>query len=64
MDYSYTSISANTRKGVEIMKKSLSFSKTILLSIASIFVVASDVIAYSGSFLLLGEPKCPKSLLK
>lgn len=46
------------------MKKNLSFSKTILLSIASIFVVASDVITYSGSFLFLGEPKCPKSLLK
>lgn len=64
MDYSCTSISTNIRKGVRIMKKKLSFSKTILFSIASIFVVASDIITYSGSFLFLGEPKCPKSLLK
>ncbi len=46
------------------MKKNSSLSKIVLFSIASMFVMASDVIAYSGSLFLWGEPKCPKSLLK
>jgi hypothetical protein len=28
------------------------------------FVVAADLITASGSFLMWGEPKCPKDLLK
>ncbi|WP_157047120.1 AgrD family cyclic lactone autoinducer peptide [Alkaliphilus metalliredigens] len=46
------------------MKKNSSLSKMILFSVASMFVIASDVIAHSGSVLLWGESKCPKNLLK
>ncbi|NLP45787.1 MAG: cyclic lactone autoinducer peptide [Epulopiscium sp.] len=46
------------------MKKNKGFKNTILLSIAVMFVAASNMIATSGSFILVGEPKCPKSLLR
>ncbi|NLP45955.1 MAG: cyclic lactone autoinducer peptide [Epulopiscium sp.] len=46
------------------MKKNKGFKNTILLSIAVMFVAASNMIATSGSLFLVGEPKCPKSLLK
>lgn len=38
--------------------------RSILYSIASIFVLSADVISNSGSILLWGETKCPKNLLK
>ena len=64
MDNLYASIPINIRKGVEIMKKRPYLSNMILFSIASMFVIASDVITNSGSIIFWGEPKCPKNLLK
>jgi|BioPla2DNA2_1021312.scaffolds.fasta_scaffold16461_4 cyclic lactone autoinducer peptide len=52
------------RKGGENMKKSLLSSSSILFSFASFFVIAAGILVRSGSILLWGEPKCPKSLLK
>ncbi|NLJ87928.1 MAG: cyclic lactone autoinducer peptide [Epulopiscium sp.] len=46
------------------MKKSLLSSSSILFSFASFFVIAAGILVRSGSILLWGEPKCPKSLLK
>ncbi|SNT29393.1 cyclic lactone autoinducer peptide [Anaerovirgula multivorans] len=46
------------------MKNNGSIFKIALFSIASMFVLASDLVAYSGSVLFWGEPKCPKNLLK
>ncbi|WP_141131546.1 AgrD family cyclic lactone autoinducer peptide [Anaerovirgula multivorans] len=46
------------------MKNNGSIFKVVLFSIASMFVLASDLIACSGSIVFWGEPKCPKNLLK
>ncbi|AKL95835.1 hypothetical protein CACET_c23890 [Clostridium aceticum] len=46
------------------MKNNSSILKIALFSIASMFVLASELIAFSGSIVLWGEPKCPKNLLK
>ncbi|WP_083761061.1 AgrD family cyclic lactone autoinducer peptide [Alkaliphilus metalliredigens] len=46
------------------MKNNHSIFKVVLFSFASMFVLASDMIALSGSIVLWGEPKCPKNLLK
>lgn len=46
------------------MKKNKKFTNTILLSVAAMFVAASHLITTSGSLFLIGEPKCPKDLLK
>ncbi len=46
------------------MKKNKKFTNTILLSVAAMFVAASHLITTSGSLIFVGEPKCPKDLLK
>ncbi|WHH57667.1 AgrD family cyclic lactone autoinducer peptide [Petroclostridium sp. X23] len=46
------------------MKKISPVLKAVLYSFAFIFISAADLITASGSFLLWGEPKCPKGLLK
>ncbi|WP_156782414.1 hypothetical protein [Geosporobacter ferrireducens] len=46
------------------MKNTNPILKTVLFSIASMFVAASGLITTSGSLLFWGESKCPKNLLK
>ena len=52
------------RKEIMLMKKTKKFTNTVLMSVAAMFVAASHLITTSGSLIFVGEPKCPKDLLK